>query len=216
MAPSFGSFWSRIKDDKRPNLHSFTAPPRDTTARLLVSLYTGLFLWSSDDAKMMMMMIDHLSFHPLMMMARWQYSRNLPSPSICKRCRAKCPGSGTAVKMVDSLGRKPWKITSGKRFHPGREWGGRVLLEKTNLHWLRPALGTQTVHCIPAPDALHCILGRSTYTEWILHLVCMRHSLFFLLSDETKPNKYYLSLSATIFGLTWFQWQMWQLAKLHT
>ena len=116
MAPSFGSFWSRIKDDKRPNLHSFTAPPRDTTARLLVSLYTGLFLWSSDDAKMMMMMIDHLSFHPLMMMARWQYSRNLPSPSICKRCRAKCSGSGTAVKWSILLGENLGKLLQGKDF----------------------------------------------------------------------------------------------------
>ena len=116
MAPSFGSFWSRIKDDKRPNLHSFTAPPRDTTARLLVSLYTGLFLWSSDDAKMMMMMIDHLSFHPLMMMARWQYSRNLPSPSICKRCRAKCSGSGTTVKWSILLGENLGKLLQGKDF----------------------------------------------------------------------------------------------------
>ena len=78
--PVFG-LWSRIKDDKRANLHSFTTPPWATTAILLVSLYTRPL--------------------PLIFSCWWEDEDDPTFP--CKRCRTKCPGSETAVKMVPSL-----------------------------------------------------------------------------------------------------------------
>ena len=62
-----------------------------------------------------------------------------------KMSHTKCPGSETAVKMGLPLllARKPWKITSGKRFLHGREWGGFCLRRQICIDCGQPLLHTQ-------------------------------------------------------------------------
>ena len=142
-------FWGvgRIKDDKRANPHSFTAPPQARSAR---TTGLSLFLWSSDHHtgaetvfvivfvfvfRVTLVIVFVLVFvvdHQNIGFEKYDPNIYFLSKYLQKRCLGKCMRLRLLQKMILPR-RKPFEITSRKRFHRGPEWregfclGGRQI-----------------------------------------------------------------------------------------